>query len=76
MKELAVMPRGLPSVSRVVMMVTPVTKVPKARRNAIGSMAVGIFAVPVVNMGSAPPVGCQLKANRKKSDLLPSLSWK
>src|SRR5215217_3040576 len=53
-KEFAVMPRGVPSSSRVVITVTPVTKVPKARRRAIGSIRVSVDAA-ISTMLCLPP---------------------
>ena len=47
LKLLTVMPSGVPSGARVVMMVTPVAKLPSALRKSIGSKATPLLLMSV-----------------------------
>ncbi|MNY58841.1 hypothetical protein D3C86_1952270 [compost metagenome] len=53
-KELAVKPMGFPASSRVVTIVTPVTKAPNASRKARGSRVATVIAAPPLKPAIRP----------------------
>ncbi|WP_439617361.1 hypothetical protein [Shinella sp.] len=69
MKEFAVMPLGAPLSSSVVMIVTPVAKVPNARRNSTESM-VRLAGALSVSLTIAPPTLDCGEADTRADDLI------